>query len=110
MPRLFVLIAAFMYRYLFVIVEEVERMRTALASRAYRPRHALQAAAIGGAVDALFLRTYARGERVHLAMLARGYSGQMPQLTPLSVRTRRRGVRRASCCSRWCRCGWSVAA
>jgi len=83
-PRLFTLIAAFMYRYLFVIVEEVHRMRTALAARAYRPRHVLQARPIGGAVNALFLRTYARGERVHLAMLSRGYSGTMPELLPLS--------------------------
>ena len=85
-PRLFTLIATFMYRYLFVIVEEVHRMRTALAARAYRPRHALHAGPIGRAVTALFLRTYGRGERVHLAMLARGYRGTMPQLTPLRFR------------------------
>jgi len=82
-PRLFVLIAAFMYRYLFVIVEEVGRMRAALSSRGYRPRNALQAAAIGRMSSALFLRSYARGERVYLAMQARGYRGEMPQLTPL---------------------------
>jgi cobalt/nickel transport system permease protein len=83
-PRLFVLIAAFMYRYLFVIVEEVGRMRAALSSRGYRPRNALQAAALGRMSTALFLRTYARGERVYLAMQARGYRGEMPQLTPLT--------------------------
>ena len=60
-PRLFVLIAAFTYRYLFVIVEEVERMRAALASRAYRPRHLLQAGPAGRVATALFLRTYATG-------------------------------------------------
>ena len=85
-PRTFTLIAAFMYRYLFVIVEEAHRMRTALASRAYRPRHALHAGPIGRAVNALFLRTYGRGERVHLAMLARGYRGTVPALTPLRFR------------------------
>ena len=41
-PRLLTLIAAFMYRYLFVIAEELRRMRSALASRAYRPRNVLQ--------------------------------------------------------------------
>jgi cobalt/nickel transport system permease protein len=82
-PRLFTLIAAFMYRYLFVIVEEVHRMRSALAARGYRPRHALHAGPIGRSVTALFLRTYGRGERVHLAMLARGYRGAMPQLVAL---------------------------
>jgi cobalt/nickel transport system permease protein len=84
-PRLLVLIAAFMYRYLFVIVEETGRMRAALAARAYRPRTALHAAALGRIATAMFLRTYARGERVYLAMLARGYSGRMPQLTPLML-------------------------
>ena len=86
LPRLFVLIAAFMYRYLFVIVEEVGRMRAALAARAYRPRNALHAGALGRVATALFLRTYARGERVYKAMLARGYRGDMPQLSPLVLR------------------------
>jgi cobalt/nickel transport system permease protein len=82
-PRLLVLIAAFMYRYLFVIVEEVGRMRAALAARGYQPRNALHAGALGRVATALFLRTYSRGERVYIAMLARGYNGRMPRLTPL---------------------------
>jgi cobalt/nickel transport system permease protein len=82
-PRLLVVIAAFMYRYLFVIAEETGRMRAALAARGYRPRTALHAGALGRLATAMFLRTYARGERVYLAMLARGYSGRMPHLAPL---------------------------
>ena len=74
-PRLFVLIAGFVYRYLFVVVDEVQRMRAALAARGYRPRSALHAAAVGRVATALFLRTHARGERVYLAMLSRGYDG-----------------------------------
>jgi cobalt/nickel transport system permease protein len=85
-PRLLVLIAAFMYRYLFVIVEEAGRMRAALAARAYRPRTAVQAGALGRMATAMFLRTYSRGERVYHAMLARGYAGRMPQLHPLVLR------------------------
>jgi cobalt/nickel transport system permease protein len=84
-PRLPVLIAGFMYRYLFVVVDEVRRMRAALAARGYRPRHALQAAALGRAATALFLRTHARAERVHLAMLARGYRETMPRLDVLAL-------------------------
>lgn len=84
MPRLLIVIAAFMYRYLFVIVDEAHRMRAALAARAFRPRHAGQVAALGRMVTALFLRSYDRGERVYLAMLARGYQGAMPRLTALS--------------------------
>ncbi|MDA0178867.1 energy-coupling factor transporter transmembrane protein EcfT [Solirubrobacter phytolaccae] len=79
-PRLLVLIAAFMYRYLFTIVDEVQRMRAALTARGYAPRHALQVQAIGRVATALFLRTYERAERVHLAMLARGFDERMPRL------------------------------
>ena len=85
-PRTLVLIAGFMYRYLFVIVEELGRMRASLAARAYRPRHALHAGPLGRVATAMFLRTYQRGERVHRAMLARGYDGEMPQLDRLVLR------------------------
>lgn len=84
-PSLFVLIAASMYRYLFVIVAELGRMRAALVSRGYRPRSALQVQAAGRVATALFLRTYGRGERVHRAMLSRGYRGAMPQAAPLRL-------------------------
>jgi cobalt/nickel transport system permease protein len=83
-PKLLVLIAAFMYRYLFTIIDEVGRMRSALAARGYAPRHALQAQAIGRVATALFLRTYERAERVHLAMLARGWRQTMPRLDTLA--------------------------
>jgi cobalt/nickel transport system permease protein len=85
-PRLLTVIAAFMYRYVFVIVDEARRMRSALAARAYRPRHLGHVAAIGRLVTALFLRSYERGERVYLAMLARGYGGAMPRLAVLAFR------------------------
>jgi cobalt/nickel transport system permease protein len=85
-PRLLVLIAAFTYRYLFVVVAEVGRLRAGLASRGYAPRHALQAAAVGRAASVLFLRTHARAERVHMAMLARGFDGSMPRAESLRLR------------------------
>jgi cobalt/nickel transport system permease protein len=85
-PRLLIVIAAFMYRYVFVIADEARRMRTAVAARGYRPRHAGHAAALGRMVTALFLRSYERGERVYLAMLARGYAGTMPRLAALAFR------------------------
>ena len=83
-PRVFTLVSAFMYRYLFVIAAEVRRMRSALAARAYRPRTALGAAALGRLVTALFLRSHARGERVYLAMMSRGYAGSMPRAAELT--------------------------
>jgi cobalt/nickel transport system permease protein len=59
-------------------------MRSALAARGYRPRSALGAGAAGRVATAMFLRTYGRGERVYLAMLARGYRGAIPRIAPLS--------------------------
>lgn len=84
-PRLLTLIAGLMHRYAFVIAGEVGRMRSALAARAYRPRRASQVGALGRVATALFLRSYARGERVHLAMLARGYTGRMPSAQALRL-------------------------
>ncbi len=84
-PRLFVLIAMLTYRYAFVVAGEVRRMRTAMRARGYRPRHALQAGPVGHAASALFLRAHARGERIYLAMAARGFTGTMPQAVPLRL-------------------------
>jgi cobalt/nickel transport system permease protein len=74
-PPLLVAIAGVTWRYIFVLVEEVARMRNALAARGHRPRHLLHAAATGRLATALFLRAHARGERVHVAMAARGWRG-----------------------------------
>lgn len=75
-PRLFVLILSFTYRYLFVLMEEAQRMKRARDSRGYRARHLGQALIIGRMVGTLFLRSYDRAERVHRAMLSRGHTHQ----------------------------------
>jgi cobalt/nickel transport system permease protein len=75
-PRLLTVTVQFLYRYLFVIVEQAQRMRLAAACRqglGGRNRVAFGAAA--GAVSMLFARSYARAEGIHRAMLARGFSG-----------------------------------
>ncbi|MCB2224801.1 MAG: cobalt ECF transporter T component CbiQ [Actinobacteria bacterium] len=79
-PRVITSIMGFMIRYLDVIVGEWNRMRVALRSRAYRPRSIRNAAPLAAASGALFIRSYERGERVYLAMLARGYTGTMPEV------------------------------
>lgn len=82
MPRVLVLIAAVTYRYGFVVAGEAARMRAAMTARGFRPRTALDVGALGRMAGALFLRAHARGERVHLAMLARGYRGTLPGAAP----------------------------
>lgn len=77
-PNTITTIATLMLRYLEVIVGEARRMRIARISRGHDPRLLWQAGATARGVGSLFLRSYERGERVHLAMLARGWSGTMP--------------------------------
>lgn len=79
-PRAFTSIASFMVRYMDVIADDMRRMRIARLSRGYDARWLWQAKAIGQTAGALFIRSYERGERVFLAMVSRGYSGQMPEL------------------------------
>lgn len=78
-PALFTAIAAFMIRYLELVADEVRRVRVAMTARGYDPRWLSQARPIASSAGALFIRSYERGERVHAAMLARGFTGEMPQ-------------------------------
>ena len=78
-PDLVVQIMGFMIRYLDVVTAELGRMMTALRSRGCDPRSPRHWPVLARSLGALFIRSYERGERVHLAMLSRGYDGRLPQ-------------------------------
>jgi cobalt/nickel transport system permease protein len=80
MPQLVVQIIGFMIRYGDVISDELRRMRIARESRGFVARDVRQLIVVARCAGALFVRCYERGERVHLAMLSRGYTGRMPAL------------------------------
>jgi cobalt/nickel transport system permease protein len=75
MPSLLVQIMGFMIRYLDVVTADLGRMLTAMRSRGVDPRSPRHWPALARTLGALFVRSYERGERVHLAMLSRGYDG-----------------------------------
>lgn len=77
-PASFLLIVQFLYRYLFVLSEEAQHMGCARRSRGGGSwaRGGMRAAA--GSIAVLFVRAYARAERIHRAMLARGFTGVLP--------------------------------
>jgi cobalt/nickel transport system permease protein len=77
-PQIITQIATFMLRYLGVLAGEARRMRIARISRGDDPRFLWQLRGFASGVGALFLRAFERGERVYLAMVARGYEGRMP--------------------------------
>lgn len=78
MPDLIVSIMGFMIRYLDVVTSEMSRMYVGMRSRGLDPRSPRHWPVLARSLGALFIRSYERGERVHLAMLARGYDGRMP--------------------------------
>lgn len=78
MPQQMVGIMGFMIRYAEVIWDQWRRMSVARASRGFVARTPASWRVLGTSLGGLFIRSYERGERVHLAMLSRGYNGTMP--------------------------------
>lgn len=83
-PRLLVTQLRFLYRYLFLLVDEAMHLRLARRARdAGRGPLAARWRASTGQVGVLFVRTLDAAERMHQAMLARGYDGTIRLLRPL---------------------------
>jgi len=89
-PRFLLMVAQFLYRYLFVISEEAQHMSKAAASRGATARSLVggrsRFRAAAGALAVLFARSYGRAEDVHRAMLARGFAGHFRTLGALDFR------------------------
>ena len=77
-PRIALLLLGFCHRFLFVLRDEAFRMKRAADARGFQGRWLWHAPVVGRMIGALFLRGYERGERVYLAMAARGFNGGMP--------------------------------
>jgi cobalt/nickel transport system permease protein len=75
MPRTFAVQLMFLYRYIFVLVEEGKRMSRARELRTFGGR-GLGMKNFGSLIGHLLLRTWERAERIHRAMLARGFTGE----------------------------------
>ena len=88
LPAIMVQIASFMLRYINVISDEMERMKVARESRGFIATGIKHWEVLATAAAALFIRSYERGERVHLAMLSRGFDGALPSLNSHSVSVR----------------------
>ena len=87
-PAVLVAIISFMYRYLFVLVDEAQRLLRARASRsAALPGQKAggslfwRARVAGNMAGQLLLRSLDRADRVYLAMVSRGYRGQLLTMT-----------------------------
>jgi len=79
-PRAFAVQLLFLYRYLFVLGEEGGRASRARELRSFGGR-GRGMGSYASLVGHLLLRTFLRAERIHMAMLARGFTGafHLPQ-------------------------------
>lgn len=84
-PDLFVTQLLFLYRYLFVLLDEASRMVRARESRSFGGGR-ISLRLFARLAGELLVRTVERAERIHGAMLARGFHGEMPSRRPLSMR------------------------
>lgn len=100
LPRLLVAVIGLMWRYLFVLVDEALRLLRARSARsghtdaqsnpaARRSGGSLgwRARVVGGMAGSLFLRAFERSDRIYVAMLARGYDGEIRSFDLPALRT-----------------------
>ncbi|EFO80473.1 cobalt ABC transporter, inner membrane subunit CbiQ [Oscillochloris trichoides DG-6] len=99
LPTVLVAILSFAYRYLFVMIDEAQRMLRARECRSAETpgQHSggsivWRARVVGQMVGTLFVRSYERSERIYLAMLARGFTGELRTLNPRSLTQREQGI------------------
>ncbi|MCB5181594.1 cobalt ECF transporter T component CbiQ [Streptomyces antimicrobicus] len=85
LPPLLVQIASFMVRYGDVITDELRRMSVARRSRGFEATGIRHWGVLARTAGALFIRSYERGERVHLAMVSRGWTGVMPVIDEVAA-------------------------
>lgn len=75
MPRVFTVQLLFLYRYIFVLTEEAARTTRARELRSFGKKGS-GIGSFGPLIGHLLIRTWSRAERIHMAMLARGFSGE----------------------------------
>ena len=86
LPSIFVSQLLFLYRYIFVLIEETMRIVRARNMRSYG-KSGKGIKIFVRITGTLFIRTIERAERVYFAMLSRGFQGDMPSLKRFHIRT-----------------------
>ncbi|MBF8297096.1 MAG: cbiQ [Bacteroidetes bacterium] len=72
-PKLLITILALMYRYLFVLIDEAERLNRARSSRTFSSSPFRKWNTMASLIGQLFVRSTERAERIYAAMSARGW-------------------------------------
>jgi len=72
-PSLLITVLALTYRYLFVLIDEAERISRARKSRTFVPKRARSWMSLSSLIGQLFVRSTERAERIYAAMASRGW-------------------------------------
>jgi cobalt/nickel transport system permease protein len=76
-PKLILNILSFMYRYIFILVDDAQRMDRARRVRYFGGGYRRQIRVLSNMIGLLFIRAYERGERVYQSMVSRGFDGNL---------------------------------
>ena len=87
LSKVFILILSFMYRYIFLLVDEAMRLTRGKRSREFGAGRWRQIKSTASLIGILFIRTFERGERVYSAMCSRGFDGTIRTFNTLHLRT-----------------------
>ncbi len=83
-PRAFSVQLMMLHRYLFVLVSEAVRMTRARELRSFG-RQGMGIRSYGSLIGYLLLRTFGRAQRIHMAMLSRGFHGEFYPRRPFKI-------------------------
>ncbi|MCQ3938145.1 MAG: cobalt ECF transporter T component CbiQ [Chloroflexi bacterium] len=93
-PPVLTTVIAFLYRYLFVLTDEVFRLLRARQARSAAVPGSRSGGGVmwrakvaGNMAGQLFLRSYERSDRIYNAMIARGYAGHLYTLNPHEMKS-----------------------
>jgi cobalt/nickel transport system permease protein len=88
-PQTYIVLLFFLYRYIFVIWNELDRMDRARMARGFVKQGSLRdgrmVRGITGTAGMVLVRSYERGKRSYRGLLARGYTGEIRTLDTLTI-------------------------
>jgi cobalt/nickel transport system permease protein len=88
-PRLYVLTLEMAYRYIFLLMDLIREIHTAKRARTIRSGSLLEEQRwVGGRIGYVLTRSLETSERVHMAMISRGFSGEVKILEEFRLRGR----------------------
>jgi cobalt/nickel transport system permease protein len=92
MPRLMATLMLFTYRFIFVLLDEISRMRMARRARGFTGGSSLKDklafATISSSIGMIFVRSQIRAAAIYDALLARGFDGEARTLTRMKAGAR----------------------